>query len=231
MQSESVSESIFSGERAYGYLRDQIAVRPHYWDTKANEKVFDFLVDQGKLLEEQYGTDVIQFDTHITNITRKDTTPAVIGNVAFLIKGSEHTGEASSAIQISSHYDSERRSPGATDAGAGCAAMLELAHVLASRTSKLPYDVLILFVDAEEVGLQGSESWQFGWYSFFDKHPWSDLSSVVINIEGSGIANGKEMFIRSNSPSASKLYHKHARHPRSLSLSEFLYRVIAVGQF
>jgi len=234
-KSESVSVSKLSGERAYDFLRNHIAVEPHYWDTEENEKVFDFLVSQGKRLEEQYGTDVIEVDTHITNIPREETEDndapnfAVIGNVAFWIKG-EHTGEASSAIQISSHYDSVRGAPGATDAGAGCAVMLELAHVLASREEKLPHDVLILFVDAEEVGLNGSHNWQFGdSLEDVEKHPWSELPSLVINLEGSGIANGKEMLIRANSPFASRMYNKHARSPRALSLTEFLFRAIAVG--
>lgn len=227
-KSGTVSVSRVSGERAYNFLRDHIAKEPHPWDTEENEKVFEFILGQGRLLEERYGTDVIEVDTQITKERWRDLdTYGLVRNVAFLIKG-ERTGEESSAIQISSHYDSAWMSPGATDAGAACAVMLELASVLASREQKLRYDVLILFVDAEEVGLDGSYNWLNG-DSDIEMHPWSLLPSLVINLEGSGIANGKEMLIRANTQEASTMYISHAKSPRALSLSEFLFRVIDVG--
>lgn len=89
-------------------------------------------------------------------------------------------------------------SPGATDAGASCAVMLELASVLVSREQKLQYDVLLLFVDSEENGLVGSSNWVFGNNDSLDAtfhvepHPWSLLPALVINLEGSGIANGRK---------------------------------------
>lgn len=126
-------------------------------------------------------------------------------------------------------------SPGATDAGASCAVMLELASVLVSREQKLQYDVLLLFVDSEENGLVGSSNWVFGNNDSLDAsfhvepHPWSLLPALVINLEGSGIANGKEVLARANSKEVTKFYASYARSPRAVSLTEFLFRTIDAG--
>ena len=216
----------FSGERAFLHL-ESIAQAPHPWNSVENTRVFNYIMDFGKQLEDKYGKDKIESQSQWYNTTSAED--ADVANAVFLIKGLR-TGLNASAIQVSAHYDSVQESPGANDDGASCAVMLELASVLASASARLERDVLLLFVDAEEEDLIGSYQFYFGHQSLdIQPHPWSSLPSVVINLEGSGSATSKEALIRSNSLFATKMYHKYAPSPSSFSLTELLYRVIDIG--
>jgi hypothetical protein len=108
--------------------------------------------------------------------------------------------------------------------------MLELASVIASASARLERDVLLLFVDAEEVDSIGSYQFYFGHESVdIQPHPCRLLHSVVIKLEGGGSATSKEVLIRSNSLFATKMYDKYAPSPSSFSLIELLYRLNDIG--
>lgn len=148
----------FSGERAFLHL-ESIAQAPHPWNSVENTRVFNYIMDFGKQLEDKYGKDKIESQSQWYNTTSAED--ADVANAVFLIKGLR-TGLNASAIQVSAHYDSVEESPGANDDGASCAVMLELASILASASARLERDVLLLFVDAEEEGLIGSYQFYFG---------------------------------------------------------------------
>ena len=65
-------------------------------------------------------------------------------------------GESAEAIVVVAHHDTVRDSPGADDNGAGVAALLELATLLAGR--RLRRTVILAAPDFEEIGLIGSRS-------------------------------------------------------------------------
>jgi hypothetical protein len=58
---------------------------------------------------------------------------------------------------VSSHFDSEEDSPGADDNGSGTSALLEVARVLRGRPQAAT--IILLWVNAEEVGLLGAHAW------------------------------------------------------------------------
>ncbi len=76
-----------------------------------------------------------------------------VGNVVARLPG-RHDGPA---LMISAHHDSVPAGPGAGDDGAGVAAILELARVLAS-APPLNNPIGLLLVDGEEAGLLGAEA-------------------------------------------------------------------------
>lgn len=74
-------------------------------------------------------------------------------NVVALLKGTNATPRE--VVMVGAHYDSVKKSPGATDNGAGVAIVLEQARLL--RDQQFPYDIKFSFWNAEEIGGQGSK--------------------------------------------------------------------------
>jgi len=76
---------------------------------------------------------------------------AHVRNVVGTLPGRTRDG----ALLLSTHYDSVQNAPGAGDAGASVAALLEVARI-ASRQGPLEHDVILAFLDGEEELLLGS---------------------------------------------------------------------------
>lgn len=158
-------------------------------------------------------------------------------NIVFRVKG---TGEFTdgSAILASAHYDSvsgvhthytkgqdpahpTNHGPGVGDDLSAVAVLLEVARKLAS-DPPLPRDVIFALVNGEEVGCMGS-------VLFRQLHQWRRKPAVLINLEGKGKASSKEWLVRSNSPYAANAYARFAPAPSGFSVSEWIFRELAVG--
>lgn len=63
-------------------------------------------------------------------------------------------------VLIGAHYDTVANAPGANDNGSGCAALLEMARVLAA--SALPRTIVMVFFAFEEPGVFGSRQYVSG---------------------------------------------------------------------
>jgi hypothetical protein len=87
-----------------------------------------------------------------------------------------------SIITLMAHYDSVPVAPGAGDDGAGVVAILETARAL-QLEAPLRHSIMLLFTDAEEIGLVGAEA-------FFQQHPLAANVALVLNFEGSGTSGG-----------------------------------------
>ncbi|MEE2788612.1 MAG: M20/M25/M40 family metallo-hydrolase [Myxococcota bacterium] len=78
-------------------------------------------------------------------------------NVVVDIPGTaEHLG----ALLVGAHYDTVQRSPGADDNASGVAAVLEIGRRLRHHGSQR--DVILVFFDGEERGLEGSRAYMAG---------------------------------------------------------------------
>src|SRR5690606_24624220 len=80
-------------------------------------------------------------------------TCATVENILALLPG---TG-TEPGVLLASHYDSVAAGPGAGDAGAGVAAILEVARALRTQPA-LPRSVWFLIGDGEELGLLSAEA-------------------------------------------------------------------------
>ena len=96
-------------------------------------------------------------------------------------------------LALMAHYDSVPMAPGAGDDGAGVVAILEAARVL-KREGPYLHPIMLIFTDAEEIGLVGAEA-------FFKQHPLADQVGIVLNVEGSG-SSGGSMVIRASDNNA-----------------------------
>jgi len=175
--SEAQSSGTFSTRLAMQSLRT-IAAAPHPVGTLAHDRVRDFLVDRLRAL----GCN----DVHVQSATGFNTLDgplaATIANVVCRKPGT-HPGRA---VLLTAHYDAVPRSFGAGDDGVGVAAILETVRALMNGPP-LANDLIILFSDAEEEGLLGSEV-------FVDLHPWARDVAAVLNFDNRGDAGPVFMF-------------------------------------
>jgi len=127
----------------------------------------------------------------------------MVRNIVFSIGPAEGP-----AILAATHYDSVPAAPGASDAGIGIAAWLEVARVLAGEG--LTRRVIFLISDGEEIALMGA-------HVFATQDP--DMQSVeaLINLEARG-TRGPALFFETNRPNADAIY-AFARAPRGMANS------------
>jgi hypothetical protein len=174
--------------------------------------VREYLVNQFQSL----GCEVQVQDTKVRH-PRRLSVPVQVMNVIALLPG---TAPGSKAVMLAAHYDSTRLSaaPGAGDDGAACAALLEVARILASQRPK--NDVIFLITDAEELGLYGARG-------FVQEHPYRERVGVVFNFEARGTSGPSIMFETSERDAfLVDQYARVAPHPIASSLSYDVYRLM-----
>jgi hypothetical protein len=131
------------------------------------------------------------------------------------IRGTASTG----AIVLSAHYDSVPYGPGASDDGAGVAAILEAAQALLAGPP-LRNDVILLLIDGEEIGLMGSQA-------FVKNHPWMEDVALVLNLEARG-SSGVTLMYETSLDNAwlVREYARAAKGPVTGSLATDVWRMM-----
>ena len=179
--SASAPETEFSTERALVPLKE-ISKAPHYIGSEENTRVQNYLVAQLESLGLQPQTQ----EGYILNEDWGGMDKPV--NIIAKINGSEN----GKALLIFSHYDSALvPSPGASDAGSGVVTILESvrAYMASGKTPK--NDIIILFTDGEEVGLDGAKL-------FVREHPWAKDVALALNFEARGSGGPSNMIVETN---------------------------------
>ena len=191
----------FSAERAMALVAD-IAQRPHPIGSADHTRVRDYLIATLQSLK----LNVERQKTTVVRLEAGGARAATVENLLVRIKGSNSTG----AILVASHYDSVPASPGAADDGAGLAAMLEALRALTA-VPQLQNDIIILFTDAEELGLLGAEA-------FVRDHPWAKDVAVAVNLEARG-TNGPSMMFETGENNGAVVREWAAVVPRATGSS------------
>ena len=178
----SISETKFSTERALIHLKE-ITKAPHYIGTEEHARVREYIVEQlnglGLKTEIQEG--------FIMNPKWKSLDKPK--NILAKIKGS---GNGKSLLLLS-HYDSALTpSFGASDAGSGVVTILETIRAFQASAKTPTNDIIILFTDAEEVGLDGARL-------FVKNHPWAKNVGIALNFEARGSGGPSNMIVETNS--------------------------------
>jgi len=134
-------------------------------------------------------------------------------NVVARIPGAE----PGPALLLAAHYDSVPAGPGASDDGAGTAAVIEIARaLLADPTPRR--SVILLIDDGEELGLLGARA-------FVRAHPWAGEVGVVLNFEARGTGGQTAMFETSEkSADLVEAYGRAASRPVGSSVIATLYK-------
>jgi len=178
----SISETKFSTERALIPLRE-ITKAPHYIGTEEHARVREYIVEQLNGL----GLETEIQEGFIMNPKWKSLDKPK--NILAKIKGS---GNGKSLLLLS-HYDSALTpSFGASDAGSGVVTILETIRAFQASAKTPKNDIIILFTDAEEVGLDGARL-------FVKNHPWAKNVGIALNFEARGSGGPSNMIVETNS--------------------------------
>ncbi len=141
-------------------------------------------------------------------------------NIMAKIEGSDPSRKA---LLLLTHYDSHPHSSlGASDAGSGVATILEGIRAFLAKKESPKNDIIILFSDAEEIGLNGADL-------FVNQHPWANDVGLVLNFEARGSGGQSIMLIETNDGN-SKLIKEFTKatpkYPVANSLAYSIYKML-----
>ena len=202
----------FSIENVRSHL-EVISSEVHHVGTKAHRDVQNYLVSE---LEKLGLSPQIQTQTVFNQRWGAGTT---VENIIARIKG---TG-GGKALMLLSHYDSATPfSKGAADDGSGIATILEGLRVFLGRDTPPVNDIIILFSDAEELGLLGARA-------FIRHHVWIDDVGLILNFEARGSGGPSFMLMETNGKNSRMLKEflkANPSYPTTSSLAYSIYKLI-----
>ena len=175
-----ISESEFSTDRALKHV-ENISKKPHAVGFEAHAEVREYLLQE----LENLGLET-QIQEGYTAGDWGNLSKAI--NILTRIEGSG----GDKALLLLTHYDSSPHSSlGASDAGSGVATILEGIRAFLASGNKPVNDIIILFSDAEELGLNGADI-------FVNNHEWIEDVGLVLNFEARGSGGPSYMLIETN---------------------------------
>ncbi|NBL65016.1 M28 family peptidase [Flavobacterium sp. NST-5] len=218
---EMPQDSKVNGNLKYGFSIEksiekvkQISALPHYVSSENHQKVGDYLIAELKKLgltpEVQEGFTLTEWG----NFSKSR-------NIIAKIKGTNANGKA---VMLLSHYDSAPHSAsyGAADDASGIATILEGIRAFKNSKKSHQNDIIILFSDGEELGLNGAAL-------FVTQHPWAKDVGVVLNFEARGTSGPSYMLMETNEGNAEMVKNFAASgldFPVSNSLMYSIYKLL-----
>ncbi len=165
----------FSAARAFVVLQRLLGDQsPHPTGSQANDRVRERLVAE---------LSDLGLDVEIQQTRRGPDRWDILSNVLARLPGTPSRGKP---LVLATHYDSVAAGPGAADAGACVAALLETARAL-KYSGAYQRPVYFLISDGEEAGLLGASA-------FVAAHPLAKDKPVVINFEARGTSGPSLMY-------------------------------------
>ena len=204
--------SEYSSKRALEKVK-VISENPHFIGSSNHKIVGDYLVKElqkmGLETQIQEGTTLSDWG----NLTKSK-------NILARIKGSD----SSKALLLLSHYDSAPHSysHGASDDASGIATILEGVRAFLENKTSHKNDIIILFSDSEELGLNGAAL-------FVTKSNWAKEVGLVLNFEARGSAGPSYMLMEVNKGNANMVKEFTAANPSypvSNSLMYSIYKML-----
>ena len=205
---KNLKASGFKIDNALYHLKN-ISKKSHHVGTKEHKEVQSYLVNELKKL----GLTVeIQIQTVVNNKWRAGTS---VENIITKIKGSQQ----GKALLLLSHYDSNPHSSlGASDAGSGIVTILEGVRAFLSKGIQPKNDIIIVFSDAEELGLLGAQA-------FVECHPWAKNIGLVLNFEARGSGGSSYMLMETNGKNKKLLSEFLKSNPNFPSANSLMYDI------
>ncbi|HLP64163.1 M20/M25/M40 family metallo-hydrolase [Flavobacterium sp.] len=209
---EEASISEFSTKRALEKVK-AIAQKPHYVGSKNHEVIAQYLIQELKNLGFQPSVQ------EGFTMTEKGTL-VQSKNILARIEGTANT----KSLLLLSHYDSAPHSysHGASDDASGVATILESIRAFLHTKTKHKNDIIILFSDAEELGLNGAAL-------FVTQHNWAKEVGLVLNFEARGSSGPSYMLMETNAGNAKMVdgfQNGKANYPVSNSLMYSIYKML-----
>ncbi|WP_291118638.1 M28 family peptidase [Flavobacterium sp. UBA6135] len=208
--SEPLTE--FSTERALKHI-EIISKEPHYVGSPYHKNVLEYLDLELKKLG-------LETQIQESAVLSKWNNLVETKNLIARIKGAE----SSKAIVLLTHYDSapHSKSYGASDDANGLATILEGIRVFLHNKTPHKNDIIIVFSDAEELGLNGA-------YAFVSEHPWAKEVGLVLNFEARGTKGPSMMLAEINGGNSNLIKgfsEAKTKFPVSNSLMYSIYKIL-----
>ena len=209
---DEVPLSEFSTKRALEQVKN-ISQKPHFVGSENHDVVANYLVKElqnlGLETSIQEGFAFSDWGT----LTK-------CKNILARIKGSN----SDKALLLLSHYDSapHSSSQGASDAGSGVATILESVRVFVYNKTAHKNDIIILFSDAEELGLNGAAL-------FVTEHKWAKEIGLALNFEARGSSGPSYMLMETNTGNTGlvkEFASANTKFPVSNSLMYSIYKML-----
>ena len=167
----------FSAVRAMEHV-EALASAPRPPGSAGHQRALRYLVEQ----LDSYGLEV-EIDSHVMVGEFRDVVRgARLENVVARLGDRPDRPD----VLLVSHYDSVAHGPGAGDAAAGVAALLETARILAAE-GPLANDLLFLVTDGEELGLLGARA-------FVEAQAEAEGFAAMLNFEARGTGGASFLF-------------------------------------
>ena len=204
--------SEFSTKRALSIVKE-ISKKPHFVGSKNHEVIANYL--QKELQDLGLETSVQEGFT----MTEKGTL-VKSKNIVVRLKGSKNN----KALLLLSHYDSAPHSfsKGASDDASGIATILESVRAFLHNKTSHKNDIIILFTDAEELGLNGAAL-------FVTQHKLAKEVGLVLNFEARGSSGPSYMLMETNDGNAKMVdafQDGNVSYPVSNSLMYSIYKML-----
>lgn len=204
--------SEFSTKRALSIVKE-ISKKPHFVGSKNHEVIANYL--QKELQDLGIETSVQEGFT----MTEKGTL-VKSKNIVARLKGSKNN----KALLLLSHYDSAPHSysKGASDDASGIATILESIRAFLHNKTPHKNDIIILFTDVEELGLNGAAL-------FVTEHKLAKEVGLVLNFEARGSSGPSYMLMETNDGNAKMVdafQDGNVSYPVSNSLMYSIYKML-----
>lgn len=202
----------FSVDRAMTPLLE-ITKKPHYTGSDANSEVRSILIRE---LHKAGLEPHIQEGFSLNENSKTLTKPI---NIVAKFPGTE----PGKSVLLMSHYDSALvPSFGAADAASGVVTILESVRAYLASGNRPKNDIVVLFTDAEELGLDGVRL-------FVKEHPWAKDVGVALNFEARGTSGPSNMIIESthgNAKLIDEFIKANPSYPVTSSLMYSVYKML-----
>ena len=191
----------------------EISKKPHFVGSKNHDVVVQYIQKEFQNLGLE--TSIQEGFT----MTEKGTL-VYSKNILARIKGTSNT----KALLLLSHYDSAPHSSslGASDDASGIATILESVRAFLHNKTQHKNDIIILFTDAEELGLNGASL-------FVTQHQWSKEVGLALNFEARGSSGPSYMLMETNQGNAKMVdafSSGNVQYPVSNSLMYSIYKML-----
>ena len=202
-----MAETSFSTDRAMEHVAE-VSKAPHAVGFPAHAGVREYLMARLKSLGLQP-----QLQSGYISGDKGSVSRAI--NILARIEG---TGNGK-ALLLLSHYDSQPHSSfGASDAGSGVATILEGVRAYLATGKQPVNDIVLLFSDAEELGLNGAKL-------FVNTHPWAKDVGLVLNFEARGSGGPSIMLVETNRGNAKMIEGFKEANPEYPVANSLLYSI------
>ncbi|MEN9907661.1 MAG: hypothetical protein RLZZ540_802 [Bacteroidota bacterium] len=204
--------SEFSTKRALTHIKS-ISQQPHFVGSENHNQVANYLQHQLTKLGLKTSFQEGYTLTDWGNLTKSK-------NIIARIKGNQ----SGKALVLLSHYDSAPHSAshGAGDDASGIATILESVRAFLYNKTPHQNDIIILFTDAEELGLNGAAL-------FVTQHQWAKEVGLVLNFEARGTSGPSYMLMETNNGNAGMVKNFASANPTfpvSNSLMYSIYKML-----